>query len=45
MNDAALLAFAQWCRMNRSAIVFDPVVLRNVFEAYDDMTADEVRTP
>ena len=34
ISDEALLAFAQWCRVNHFAHVANPVLVRRVFDAY-----------
>lgn len=34
ITDEALLAFVQWCRMNDARLVSDPVIARQVFNAY-----------
>jgi hypothetical protein len=34
ITDDALMAFVDWCRMNHGRFVYDPVLVRRVFNAY-----------
>ena len=34
ISDEALMAFVDWCRMNHGRFVYDPVLVRRVFDAY-----------
>lgn len=45
ISDEALLAFAQWCRLNHPRTVYDPVLLRRVFDAYSALPPEKERWP